>query len=177
MTYRDPALQRLVDVLDDGPFDGHARWLAHLTGAPVALVTIIDGNQQRFAGMHGLLGTPAGSDRGTHVSLSLCADVVDDGRPLLVGDARRDRRLRSHPAVTTTRVRAYLGMPLRLPSGARVGSVCVADVRPRRWQRRHEVAVGHVRGLVERHLAGDGPPVAGVRVAPPGGSGARSGEE
>lgn len=138
-------LDRLLAVVDDGPFDDHARWLARLLDAPIGLVTVLDNDRQRFLGAHGL---PAGV-RDTPLRTSLCARVADDGRTLAVTHGRRDRRVSRHPAVTELGLHAYLGVPLRLSDGSRIGAVCVADRGPRRWPRDGERVVAHVRRLVE----------------------------
>lgn len=152
MITRAPLHEQLLAAVHEGPFDVHARWAADLLRAPIGLVTVLDDGRQHFAGMHGLDGTTAALDRSTPVSQSLCAIVADEGRRLEMGDGRRHRRLRRHPAVRALGIRAYLGLPLRLPDGSRVGAVCVADVRPRRWGVGHLRALSRIRDLVEAEL-------------------------
>lgn len=152
MFTRAPLHEQLLAAVHDGPFDVHARWAADLLRAPIGLVTVLDDGRQHFAGLHGLDGSVA-VDRSTPISQSLCALVTDSGRPLAMQDGRRHRWLRTHPAVRALGVRAYLGLPLRLPDGSRVGAVCVADVRPRRWGVAHLRALTRVRDLVEAELA------------------------
>jgi GAF domain-containing protein len=152
MDVRPEVLVLLLTDVDAGRFDDLARWVATCVDAPVGLVTVLDDRDQRFAGMHGLGGTSAGRRRGTPIEQSLCRIVADDGRALRLGDGRRHRTLRTHPAVVTSGVRAYLGVPLRLPDHSRIGAVCVADARPRRWTTHDLAAVGTACGLVERRL-------------------------
>ena len=152
MITRAPLHEQLLASVHDGPFDAHARWAADLLGAPIGLVTVLDDGRQHFAGMHGLDG-PVAVDRSTPISQSLCAIVTDEGRPLAMEDGRRHRWLRTHAAVRGLGIRAYLGLPLRLPDGSRIGAVCVADVRARRWGAAHHGALTRVRDLVEAELA------------------------
>ena len=44
-----------------------------------------------------------------------------------------DHRVSSLPSVTSGRIGAYLGAPLRNSSGAMVGVLCVLDDSPRIW--------------------------------------------
>ena len=138
-------LDRLLAVADEGPFDDHARWLAELLDAPIGLVTVLGNEQQHFLGVHGL---PLGV-RATPLRTSLCARVADEGRMLAVTDGHRDRRVAQHPAIRELGLRAYLGVPLRLPDRSRIGAVCVADRGSRRWPRHAERVLAHVRQLVE----------------------------
>lgn len=153
MIVHAPVHDQLLAAADQGPFDVHARWIAGLLHAPIGLVTVLDNHRQHFAGMYGLDGTAAGMERGTPLSQSLCAEVVDTGTVLPLEDGRHDHRFRHHPAVRSLGIRAYLGVPLRLPDGSRIGSVCVADLRPRRWRPSHLRTVAHVRDVVESELA------------------------
>src|SRR5690348_31120 len=97
---RSPSLDRLTGLA------------ARLIGAPVALVSLVGAERQRFASACGLDGE-LDETRETSLSHSFSRYVVEDRQPLIVEDAREDERLRSNPAVAEYTAIAYAGFPLR----------------------------------------------------------------
>lgn len=100
--------------------------------APVSLVTMVTENYQFFKSVVGL-PEPWASDRRTPLSHSFCQHVVNDNTPLMIEDARIIPRLADNLAIPDLNVIAYLGMPLTLRDGVSLGSFCVIDNQPRRW--------------------------------------------
>jgi diguanylate cyclase (GGDEF)-like protein len=121
----------LLDSLPEAAFDRLTRLAAHVMGAPTALVTLVDAHRQFFKSALGL-DEPWASQRETPLSYSFCKYVTADRAPLIVSDARDDRRLRGSPGVTELGAVAYAGIPL-LVQGEAVGAFCVVDNRPRHW--------------------------------------------
>jgi GAF domain-containing protein len=60
---------------------------------------------------------------------SYCSIVQERGRPFRVSDAPAEARLRTHPARES--VQSYAGVPVRLPGGLVLGTLCHFDGRPR----------------------------------------------
>jgi GAF domain-containing protein len=58
-----------------------------------------------------------------------CSIVRERGRPFRVSDAPAEARLRAHPARES--VQSYAGVPVRLPGGHLLGTLCHFDGRPR----------------------------------------------
>ena len=58
-----------------------------------------------------------------------CSIVYDSGRPFRVGDSAADDRVRTH--VARESVQSYAGVPVRMPGGVVVGTLCHFDGRPR----------------------------------------------
>jgi GAF domain-containing protein len=72
-----------------------------------------------------------------------CSIVYERSRAFRVSDAPSEGRLRSHPARES--VQSYAGVPVRLPGGRVLGTLCHFDGRPRIMPAReltvlHEVA-------------------------------------
>jgi GAF domain-containing protein len=135
---RDPArlaaLRRLV-VLDTGPsepFDRIARLACRTLKAPMALVTLVDGDRQYFKAAIGL-PEPLGPGQDTPLEYSICQYAVGLGAPLVICDARVEHWLDDNPAVTEFGVSAYAGVPLITAEGYAVGTLCVLDLAPREW--------------------------------------------
>lgn len=122
----DPVLDALVD----------AACLA--AGTPIGLITLLDGERQRFKSKRGIEGE--GSCRAD----AFCDYTIRSSRPFVVPDAVRDVRFADNPFVTgSDRIRFYSGVPLEIEPGLRLGSLCVLDRVPRR------LGVD-VRGLLDR---------------------------
>jgi len=125
-----------AEGLLDGPpepvFDRFARVAAQATQAPVALVSLVAGDRQCFAGMRGMK-QPWADARQTPLSHSFCQHVVVNEAPLVVEDARTDPVLRSNLAIADLEVIAYAGFPIVSPDGHVLGSLCVIDGHPRAW--------------------------------------------
>jgi PAS domain S-box-containing protein len=122
---------RQLELLDTGPeerFDRITRTAASLLEVPIALVDLVDDRRQWAK-------SAVGFDQGAAEprQVSFCAHIVGDAAPLLVPDARADERFADNPMVTgdPPGLRAYYGVPVRGPSGHVLGSLCVADRRPR----------------------------------------------
>jgi GAF domain-containing protein len=117
---------RALQVLDTPPepvFDSLARMASMLCGVPIALLCLVDAQRQWFKasiGLDGLVETPR--------EQGLCAHAIQRDAPLAVRDARQDRRFAGHALVRgAPAIRFYAGVPLVLPGGARIGTLCVMD--------------------------------------------------
>ncbi|OII59920.1 histidine kinase [Streptomyces sp. CC53] len=132
----------------DPAFDAFARRLTEVTQAPYGMVNFIDETRQFFAGLH----TPAGSFTGTYTgprsataggglprSLArdhgYCPHVVVRRKALVLEDVCDYPRFAGNPVVDEIGIRSYLGAPLIDRTGTVLGTVCVADTRPRPWGR------------------------------------------
>ncbi len=119
-----------MDSPAEASFDRLTRLAARLMNAPVALVTLLDGDREYIKSCVGMDGA---AGRATPVSHSFCRHAVEAGRPLLVEDAVADPRVRDTPAVRERGVRSYAGYPIRTPDGHVLGTLCVVDFHARTW--------------------------------------------
>ena len=125
---------RSTQLLDSAPepaFDRLTRLAAHLTGAPIALVSLVDDRRQFFKSSFGLK-EPLATQRGTALSHSFCRHVAHDRAPLVVADAREHSALRDNPVIRDHNVIAYAGVPLVIDEEA-IGALCVIDDKPHVW--------------------------------------------
>jgi PAS domain S-box-containing protein len=120
---------------DPGVNDDGLDRLTALTGlllhAPLCFVSLLDGATETIVS-----GTGVPEDllhRELPLERSICRHVVAARAPLVVTDALEDATLRDHPAVTDHGLRSYAGLPLLAGDGSVLGSLCVADTRPRQW--------------------------------------------
>ena len=154
---RDPervaALRRtgLLDSPPDEALDRFARLARRVTGAPTALVCLVDQDRQVFAGASGLAGTLTGA-RETPPDHSLCQFVVAARAPLIVEDARTDPVLRDTRGVKELGIVAYAGVPLLTADGRALGTLCALDHAPRPWSPVELADLGDLAALVTAEL-------------------------
>jgi diguanylate cyclase (GGDEF)-like protein len=124
----------MVDAAPEPDFDHITAFVAALTHAPVALVSIVEPSRDRqfFKSMHGL-AEPWRSRRQTPLSHSFCKHVRATGRPLIVNDARLHPLVKDNGAVPDLGVIAYLGVPIHDADDKPVGALCAIDGEPRAW--------------------------------------------
>ena len=133
----------LLDRSKDTLYDRLTQLASDVIAAPVSLVSMVAQDYQFFKSYTGL-PEPWASDRMTPLSHSFCQHVVASNEPLIVSDAREVDFLKDNQAIPDLDVIGYLGMPLTLPDGRRLGSFCVIDSEPREWT---ETEIEIVRGL------------------------------
>ncbi|CCD83944.1 putative Sensor histidine kinase (HWE family) with a GAF domain [Bradyrhizobium sp. ORS 285] len=135
-----PAPDRLnallqTELLDSPPepgFDRVTRLTTRLLQAPAAIIALVDRDRQFFKSSVGLC-EPWASLRETPLSHSFCQHVVTSAEPLVVSDAKQHPLVKDNLAIPSLGVNAYLGVPLKLPSGEVIGALCAIDHEPRPW--------------------------------------------
>jgi len=117
----------LLDTLPEAAFDELVTLAARICGTPIAAVSLVARDRQWFKAREGLdlVETPR--------SLSFCAHAIT--RPdeiMIVPDAKLDARFFDNSLVTgAPGIRFYAGVPLKMPSGHALGSLCIIDHQPR----------------------------------------------
>ena len=111
-------------------FDRLTRIATTLLHVPIALVTLVDADQQVLVSSRGLAGASAGQAPLAH---SLSQEVVATGEPLLIADVRAHPLVQDNPVLADFRASAYAGIPLVTPEGDALGCVSVIDHQPRAW--------------------------------------------
>jgi GAF domain-containing protein len=160
---RDPerlAALRATGLLDSPAqenFDRHARIAAEALSAPVALVSLVDEENQFFKSCLGL-PEPWQTQRGTPLSHSFCQHVVAAREALVISDAREHPVLKDNLAIKDLDVVAYAGIPLIDGEGHALGTLCAIDHKPRHWTTRQiellkDVAAGVTREVELARLA------------------------
>jgi len=108
-------------------FDEIVDLAAFICDTPISLISIVESDQQKFLGNHGL---PIDS---TERSVSFCAHAINDiHQPLLVEDATKDERFNKNPLVTgAPNIVFYAGFPLYTSDDFPIGTLCVIDRKPK----------------------------------------------
>jgi len=124
----------VLDTPPEAAFDDLTALAARLTGAPIALVSLVDESRQWFKSRVGL-DVPE-----TPRSEAFCAYTILSDEPFIITDAEKDERVADSPLVTgPPHIRFYAGIPLHLSTGETIGSFCVIDTKPRLLDQ-HELA-------------------------------------
>jgi two-component sensor histidine kinase/PAS domain-containing protein len=116
----------ILDTPPDPALDQVTALAAEIVQVPIAAVSLVDADRQWFKARLGLAQTQFSR------AVSFCGHVIADGAPLIVEDARDDRRFADSPLVLEDpQVRFYAGFPLSTRSGFVLGTLCVIDRQPR----------------------------------------------
>jgi diguanylate cyclase (GGDEF)-like protein len=116
----------ILDTPPEEAFDRITRLARAVTGAPIALISLIDSQREWFKSRQGLPipQTPRDVAFGAH--------AIAQDAPLIVADTRKDRRFSDYPLVVRDpKIRFYVGVPLRALGGYNIGTLAVMDKRPR----------------------------------------------
>jgi PAS domain S-box-containing protein len=107
-------------------FDTIAQLAAQLFDAPMAFITLVEKDMQRFKAMHGINIPDVAR------SISICTHTIESGNVLVIDDMLADSRFADNPLVTGEPfLRFYAGAPLTTAEGFRIGALCIADTVPR----------------------------------------------
>lgn len=118
---------------------------------PVAIVSIVDEHRQVFAG-HSGLPEPWASAGETPITHSFCQHVVDRASALAISDANTEPLVRENLAIRDLGVVAYLGVPLRLPTGEVVGALAAIDTQRRDWSAHDLRVLRSIAHIVEKEI-------------------------
>lgn len=143
------ALYELL-ILDTPPeerFDKIAQFAADEFDMPIVLITLLDAERQWFKARVGTQVCETGRD------ISFCSHAILRDDIMVVGDALDDPRFADNPLVTgAPHIRFYAGAPLTLPSGLRMGTLCLIDRRPRTLDTMELAILGTLRDLAAMEL-------------------------
>jgi predicted PurR-regulated permease PerM/GAF domain-containing protein len=147
----------VFDEPDEGIFSRLAANLAKAFDAPIALITVKDGQRKFWEAQCGLpedtLQTTT-SER----DLSICSRIVFSDSSLVIADITTDERFAEDKFLMERGIRFYAGAPLKSHEGEVIGSLCVLDTRPRTAtdeQREMLISIANsVMTAIELHAAG-----------------------
>lgn len=111
----------------DSNYDIITRLASNICEVPVALISLIDANKQRFK-------SKVGTDLcETDRDISFCAHAILKPKEVtIIPDSRKDVRFKNNPLLKhETPVIFYAGVPLLTRTGQPIGTLCVIDSKPR----------------------------------------------
>ncbi|MEP5625695.1 MAG: PAS domain S-box protein, partial [Hyphomicrobiales bacterium] len=133
-------------------FDAVVETIASIFECPIALISLVDKEEQWFKARCGL------DVDGTSRDVSFCQHALTSDELFVVNDAFEDARFRENPLVTgEPNIRFYAGCPLSLDGKNFLGTLCVIDRVPRnptQIQLDQLKRLGRiVEGLIKSHRA------------------------
>jgi diguanylate cyclase (GGDEF)-like protein len=123
------AALRSCNILDTAPepaFDLITRLAQIALKMPTVMVSLVDLDRQWFKSKQGL--DVAETDR----SISFCTHAIAQDEPFIVTDASIHPLFCNNPLVVgEPHIRAYVGIPLKMRDGLKIGTLCAVDFQPR----------------------------------------------
>ena len=149
-THRLCSLQNLkvLDTLPGERFDRITSLVARVFDVPVALVNLTDESLKWFN-----LDEDSAAPESESATI-FCNQTIRAEDAFIVGDTRSDPRFSSRSCVVNgLQVRSYAGCPVHASDGARVGTLCIMDERPRQFSEDHIANLRSFAEMVDRELA------------------------
>ena len=116
----------LLDNKTEPSFDRITQITARVLRVPIALVSLVDAEQQWFKSCVGI------DTAVTPRAFAFCAHAISQSEPMLVPDATLDDRFADNPLVIGhPNIRFYAGVPVRSLEGYPLGTLCIIDVKAR----------------------------------------------
>jgi diguanylate cyclase (GGDEF)-like protein len=138
----------LLDAPPDERFDRLTRLAKRLFDVPVAKVTLVDNDAVFALSCAGQASGPVPRE------LSFCSHAIVNDGVLLVPETRDDPRFHDNPYVAGAPfIRFYVGCPLEVPGGARLGSLCLVDFEPREFSAEDVALLRDLAAMVEHEMA------------------------
>jgi signal transduction histidine kinase len=123
---RDLICLEILDTAPEERFDRITRIATQLFQVPISTVALIDRDRQWLKSRQGV------ADAQTPRNISFCGHAILQNELFVVENAAGDVRFADNPLVTGgPTIRFYAGVPLRVPTGRRVGTLCIIDSKPR----------------------------------------------
>ena len=121
--------QIILDSQYEALFDSVTKLITQLNHLPVALITILDENKIKFKSVVGLTGINEMPHEDTFGGW-----VINNNQYLEIEDVTKNARHFDHFLVTAdTHFRFYAGTPILLPMGEVLGTICVFDTKPNKF--------------------------------------------
>jgi diguanylate cyclase (GGDEF)-like protein len=128
-------------------FERITRLARRALNVPIAAITIVQGDRQWFKSVAGLQITEL------PMSKSLCVEVMQERKLMIVPDTLDDLYLMSNPLVCgKPNIRFYAGVPIRNAEGAVIGTFCAMDTKPRKPDANFSTILADLGDMAQREL-------------------------
>ena len=130
---------RILDTGSEKVFDDITKLIAQICDTKIALISFVDENRQWFKSRVGLDVCETPRD------IAFCHVAIQQDDILIIEDTQEDDRFKNNPLVTgDLGLRFYAGAVLKSQEGFNIGTLCIADTKPRKL---NAVAIETLRSL------------------------------
>ncbi|HBF09470.1 MAG: histidine kinase [Gammaproteobacteria bacterium] len=144
------ALLQNLEILDtdaEAVFDDLTELASTLCDAPIALVSLVDGNRQWIKSRFGLDISEVSREN------AFCAHAILNKGIFIVENADEDSRFSDNPLVVgAPLIKFYAGAVLRSDHNLPIGTLCVIDHEPRQFTARQQRALEIIARQVESQI-------------------------
>jgi diguanylate cyclase (GGDEF)-like protein len=128
-------------------FERITRLARRALDVPIAAITVVQGERQWFKSVSGWQVTEL------PMSKSLCAEVIREGKQMIVPDTLEDLYMMSNPVVCEKpKIRFYAGFPMRDSERKTIGTFCVMDLKPRKPDASFSATLADLGDMAQREL-------------------------
>jgi diguanylate cyclase (GGDEF)-like protein len=138
----------ILDTPQEERFDRLTRMAKRLFDVPIALVSLVDEDRQWFKSCLGVGASETPRD------ISFCGHAILGNDLFVIPNATEDERFVDNPLVVNDPyLLFYAGCPLRSLDGHKLGTLCVADQKPRDFSKEDLEALVDLASMAEREFA------------------------
>ncbi|MBB1328440.1 sensor domain-containing diguanylate cyclase [Pseudoalteromonas sp. SR43-7] len=138
---------KILDTSHEERFDRVTRIAKRMFNVSISLVTLIDEDRQWFKSRQGLDAPELPRET------SFCGHTINQDELLIIPDTAQDKRFFDNPFVAgDPKVRFYAGFPLKLRQGVIIGTLCLADNKPRHLNDEEKQLLRDLGTLVEQEI-------------------------
>lgn len=115
----------ILDTTTEERFDRITQFARFEFDVTIVLITLIDEDRQWFKSAVGIDAC------GTSRDVAFCSHAILQDNIMMIEDATQDERFFDNPLVLgEPHIRFYAGAPLALPTGEKLGTLCLIDQKP-----------------------------------------------
>lgn len=138
---------KLLDTPPNHAFDRLARMAKEVTNTPIATIGLIDNDRLWFKASIGI------KEEQIPKIESICWSTVQSNSLLIVENILCDERFSDYPLIKVENgIRFYAGQALLDANGFRVGTLCVADFKPRGFSAKDAWLLSSLAALVSEEI-------------------------
>lgn len=133
----------ILDTAPEQSFDRITRLAQVTLQVPTVLISLVDRDRQWFKSRQGFDATE------TIRSVSFCKHAIEQDEPFIVSNALEHPLFCNNPLVLgPSHIRFYIGIPLKMRGGFKIGTLCAIDREPREISKDQIEAMRDLAGMV-----------------------------
>lgn len=139
---------QILDTAPEDRFDDLTMAAKLIFDVPIALISLVDSQRQWFKSRQGLDATETPRD------ISFCGHAICQENVFVVEDAAKHEKFCDNPLVCGfPNIRFYAGYPISVPTGEKIGTLCVIDTVPREMSDKDKNVLRHLGMMTEKEIA------------------------